>query len=143
MKNKPIILVSALIFIGFACSDTKERYMDLTTGLPVDLVKDETTGLMVNASTKQPGYMYVDTKTNDTILGSTGKVINGHIVKLSGYKYVFDEDEKLKIGDDGSIKYKDGDHKLKIEKDGDMKIKDGDSKTKVDRETGERKRKND
>ena len=107
------------------------------------MAKDENTGLMVNASNKQPVYIYVDTKKNDTIFGSTGKVINRHVVKLSDNKYVFDGDEKLKMDDDGSLKYKDGDYKVKMDADGDMKVKNGDTKTKTDGETGEKKRKDD
>ncbi|MBP9103920.1 MAG: hypothetical protein KBF82_08670 [Chitinophagaceae bacterium] len=144
-KVKTILGVSLIMGIGFACSDSNsgEKYIDLETGKSIEIVKDESTGLMVRTSDKQPVYIYVDTKNKDTIFGATGKVINGHVIKISENKYVFDGDEKLKIDDDGSLKYKDGDYKVKMDDDGDMKVKNGDTKVKTDGETGETKVKND
>ena len=66
----------------------------------------------------------------------TGKVINGHVVKLGEWKYKYDDGEY-------KIKNDDADYKKKVEKDGDVKIKDGDTKTKIDGETGEKKVKRD
>jgi len=126
------ILGSAVIWS--AC-DSNDRYLDLETGQKVELVKDESTGLMVNAETKKPVYIYVDTKTHDTIYGKTGKVINGSVVLVDG-KYIFKDDAL-------TVESESGDYKRKVEKDGDIKIKDGDTKTKIDGETGEKKVKND
>lgn len=130
------LITAGIAFAMTSCSRSGDsRYIDLATGKEVKLVKDEGTGLWVNAETKKPVYIYVDTKTNDTIYGSTGKVINGQVVKLEegGYRY------------SGDYEYKspDGDVKVEVEKDGDIKIKDGDSKIKIDGETGEKKVKND
>jgi len=138
-----------IFFVGFsaswlnACSDANGRYIDLSTGKPVKLEKDELAGVLINKETKQPVYMYVDTRTNDTIYGSTGEVINGHIYKDDNDKYVYDNDEKLKTEGNGEVKYKDGDYKVKVEKDGDMTIKNGDKKVEIDGKTDERKVKKD
>jgi pyruvate kinase len=141
---KKTFLVSSIVVIAFsACSDSKERYISLSDGKAITIEKDEKTGAMINMETKEPVYIYVDTKNNDTIYGKTGKVINGHVVLGEDKKYIFDEDEKLKIDESGSVNYKDGDYKMEIEKDGDIKIKDGDKKIKIDGETGERKTKKD
>lgn len=113
----------------------QDRYLDLNTGDRVDLEKDSSSGLMVRTDTKKPVEIYVDTKTNDTIYAPTGKVINGHVVKLGEWKYKYD--------DEYMIKNDDADYKKKVEKDGDIKIKDGDTKIKIDGETGERKTKKD
>src|SRR5690349_12501082 len=126
--------ISFLSAIGFAvvassCSRTADaRYVDLSTGKEVVLVKDEKSGLMVNKETGKSVYMYVDTKTNDTIYGSTGKVINGDVVRLEDgtYKYT------------GAYDIKEDDFKVKREKDGDLKIKDGDSKYKYDADENEK-----
>ena len=126
------ILGSAVVWS--AC-ESNDRYLDLETGKKVELVKDDATGLMVNAETKKPVYIYVDTKTKDTIYGKTGKVINGSVVLVDG-KYIY-EDDAL------TVESESGDYKRKVEKDGDIKIKDGDTKTKIDGETGEKKVKND
>ncbi len=134
-----------------ACSDSRadERYIDLTTGEPIELVKDEETGLMVDASTKKPVRMYVDTKTNDTVWGKSGKVINGYVRLDDEGKYIYfggdddDTDYKLKRDGEGYKKKVGDDYKIKVEDDGDYKIKDGDTKIKVDAETGERKVKKD
>jgi hypothetical protein len=139
-----------------SCSDSKTRYVDLATGQTVSLVKDEKTGLMVNAETGKPVRLYIDTRTHDTIWGPTGKVVNGNIRLRDngGYRYIDDngreveytygaggESPKVKTDDDGSYKVKsdDGDYKKKVEKDGDIKIKDGDTKIKIDGKTGKRK----
>jgi len=138
MKTKFFLV---LVAVGFtlaisSCSRTAgTRYIDLSTGKEVKLEKDDATGLWVAVDTKKPVYIYVDTKTNDTIYGSTGKVINGNVVKLDDGSFVYSGDYKDKS--------EDGDYKIKVEKDGDYKIKDGDRKIKVDAEEGERKVKND
>jgi pyruvate kinase len=142
-KVKAVFMMSVILFFVSGCSDDKGRYVNLSNGETFEPMQDEQTGVVIDKETKEPVYIYVDTQKNDTIYGRTGKVINGHVVKIDDNKYVFDEDEKLEIGDNGSIEYKDGDYKMEIEKDGDIKIKDGDKKVKIDGETGERKVKND
>ncbi len=131
MKHKLILVLgAATILISTGCKDNA-RYVDPDTGRSLTLVKDESTGLMVDEETKKPVYIYVDTETKDTVYGPTGKVINGHVTLEDGkYKYA-------------EYEIKSGDYKMEVEKDGDIKIKDGDSKTKIDGETGETKTKKD
>ena len=129
-------LAMGLLFGFVSCSDSKDRYVDLRTGNKVELVKDEKSGLMVNAATKEPVYIYVDTKEKDTIYGKTGEVINGHIVVNDNNEYVYEKDFT-------PYEVKGDDYKVEVEKDGDIKIKDGNSKIKVDGETGEKKVKKD
>ena len=85
MKQLLLLGLSAGILLT-ACN--QHRYVDLTSGAHIDLEKDEN-GNMVDSKTHKPVYMYVDTKTHDTIYGSTGAVINGHIVKTDDGKYKF------------------------------------------------------
>lgn len=144
----PAIFAAA---VWSACSNSaaEGRYIDLSTGKPVELVKDEQTGLMVNAETGKPVKMYVDTKTQDTVWGKSGKVINGYVEKNDDGVYVYinpdDDASDYKFKRDGvGYKKKIGDdYKVKREDDGDYKIKNGDVKVKVDAETGERKVKRD
>jgi hypothetical protein len=145
MKTLLGIIVSVIAAaVITSCSDTKARYVDLNTGEPVELVKDEQTGLMVNAETNKPVRMYVDTKTHDTVWGKTGVIINGSIRKSDDGSYVYiDADSKIKTDEDGSYKVKDDDYKKKVDEDGDVKIKNGDTKVKIDGETGEKKVKKD
>ena len=82
------VLVSGII----SCADTKDRYVDLRTGKNIELVKDDKSGLMVDKNTKEPVYIYVDTKNNDTIYGKTGTVINGQVVKKNQDEYVYEKD---------------------------------------------------
>lgn len=134
MKRLLLISALALPLAWTACNTADSRYVDLNTGKAVDLEKDEETGLMVNAETKEPVHIYVDTRTNDTINGRNGEVVNGHLVR-NGDSW----DVKIKTDDDGDWKMKDGDYKKKVEADGDVKIKNGDTKIKIDGETGEQK----
>lgn len=138
MKKTLLLPAAAALVVLVSCKDqTKSAYYDLNKGESVELAKDENTGRLVNAETREPIYIYVNKETGDTILGSTGQVINGHVTESDG-KYTYAE---VKIDEDGDYKIKEGDYKEKMEKDGDLKIKDGDSKTKVDGETGEVKHK--
>lgn len=132
MKKVSIVLFFASALM-WACN-SQDRYLNLSTGERMELEKDPETGLMVDAKTKQPVYLYVDTRTNDTIYGKTGKVVNGEIVKV---------DNEYKFRGDYEYKSRDGDLKVEVEKDGDIKIKDGDSKLKIDGETGQKKVKKD
>ncbi len=143
MKTLSFIAFSLFITTAItSCADNDHRFIDLETGDHIDVVKDSANGYMVNADTKEPVIIYVDTQTKDTIYGKTGEVINNHVIKTEEgkYKYVSNDDMK---SDDGSYKIKDGDYKKKVEKDGDIKIKDGDTKIKIDGETGEKKIKKD
>jgi hypothetical protein len=140
--KKVFAVLSAAVIIISSCTSDKDRYINLTTGKAIEVEKDNVTGAMVDKSTKEPVYIYVDTKTKDTIYGKTGEVINGHVVVSNDKQYVYDNDIKVDV-DPNSVEYKDGDQKVEIEKDGDIKIKDGDSKVKIDGETGERKVKKD
>ena len=133
-----VLVVSSLAFLS--CNN--DRYIDLNTGKGVNLEKDPQTGLFVDVETKKPVEIYVDTKTNDTIWGRSGKVINGRIVRVSEGTYRYDNDVKVEVND-GAYEIKDGDYKKEVEKDGDVKIKDGDTKIKIDGETGKKKVKKD
>ena len=135
-KTIPAFVLITSLF-GTSCSTEKDRYVDLATGEPITIEKDAETGIWVNADTKKPVYMYVDTQKNDTIYGKSGLVINGHIVKSDDNVYWYDVDHKEKY------KVKTEDYKMKVENDGDIKIKEGDKKTKIDGETGEKKVKKD
>lgn len=140
MKKVLVAVVLACPLIWAACNTADSRYVDLNTGEAIELEKDESSGLMVNTETKKPVGLYVDTRTNDTIDGKSGKVVNGKIVKNGSS---WDYDAKYKMDSDGDWKIKDGDYKKKVEADGDVKIKDGDTKIKIDAETGDTKVKND
>lgn len=140
MKHAIFLSLSTLVLSMVACKDrTKSAYYDLNRDEDIELVKDER-GLMVEANTRETPYIYVNNETHDTIFGATGKVINGHVIRLEDGKYKYD-DVKVKLDEDGDFKLKDGDYKKKVEADGDVKVKDGDKKTKIDSETGEVKKK--
>ena len=89
--KKLLVPVFGFVFVSviISCSDTKDRYVDLRTGKNIELVKDDKSGLMVDKTTKEPVYIYVDTKNNDTIYGKNGTVINGQVVKNNQDEYVY------------------------------------------------------
>lgn len=136
---KKIFLLStavALIALSSCKDQTKSAYYDLNKGESVELAKDEETGRLVDAETKEPIYIYVNKETRDTILASTGQVINGHVIESEG-KYTYAE---VKVDED-EYKIKEGDYKEKMENDGDLKIKDGEAKIKAEGKDGELKHK--
>ena len=140
MKKFFLLAALSAAVLWTACSRTKGAYVDLRTGESIEIEKDPVTGEWLNADTKEPVYIYVDTRNNDTIYGLTGATINGHVVKEKDV-YWFDEDldKEYKVkNEDGDYKLKIGDdYKVKVEDDGDMKIKKGNKKIKID--DGEKK----
>lgn len=141
MKRTFFLSIIASLLILISCKDrTEGEYYDLNREKSVKLVKDESSGIMVDADTRQPVYIYVNTETKDTIYGVTGEVINGKVVKLEDGKYKYG-DLKIKQDEDGDFKLKDGDFKKKIDADGDTKTKDDDATRKADSDDGEVKNK--
>jgi len=152
-----MILLAAVVMAGASCKNNNERYLNLNTGENVELEKDSTTGFMIDADSRKPIDVYVDTKTGDTIYGRTGKVINGHVVKDEKGVYAYKdwdvkqegEEYKAKADDakikseDGDSKTKDGSYTKKVDEDGDVKIENGSTTVKIDGETGKKKVKKD
>ncbi|MEO6452637.1 MAG: hypothetical protein ABIN97_01130 [Ginsengibacter sp.] len=141
MKRTYAFILTVITIVLFTGCTDKETYVDLETGKTVTVTKDSTTGYMINADTKEPLGIYVNTATHDTIYGRTGKVINSFVIKHPDGKFSYRGDDEIKITDgdakmkadaDGASKVKDGDYKKKVDADGDIKIKDGDSKVKID-----------
>jgi hypothetical protein len=138
MKLFTVVLLSVVTMaVLVACNNGKDRYVDLASGKTVILEKDEKSGLMVDAGTKKPIRIYVDTEKNDTIWGKTGVVINGNLQRSQDGIYIYAGDN------DGGTTVTGDDYKKKVDSDGDIKIKDGDTKTKIDGETGKTKVKKD
>jgi hypothetical protein len=130
MKTKYVCVLS-VCWLYFTACDNKDHYVDLETGKTITVEKDATTGYMVNAETKKPVDIYVDTRTHDTIYGRTGKVINNLVIKRTDGRFTYEpsgevtgDDYKKKVQDDGDVKIKDDDTKVKIEADGETKVKD-------------------
>ncbi|HUR64770.1 MAG TPA: hypothetical protein VMZ03_00335 [Chitinophagaceae bacterium] len=139
MKKIFVLGILAAGLVATSCSRTKGAYLDLRSGERVEVEKDPVTGVWLNADTKEPLYLYVDTKKKDTIYGQTGAVVNGHVVE-SGDAYWYDADLEDEAYKDEAYKIKRGDDfKMEVEKDGDVTIKNGNKKTKIDGETGEKK----
>ena len=139
-KSYVFIALTAMLFI--ACNRSKDEYVDLRTGNPIEVEKDPVTGVWLNTETKEPVYIYVDTKKNDTIYGKTGAVINGHVVKNNDVYWYSEDvtwDDNLDDNMNEEYKIKKDDYKKKVDGDGDIKIKTDGKTIKIDGETGERK----
>lgn len=165
MRTIMILVCSFVAFCTWtACKQAKGSIdaIDLETGKQITVVKDSSTGRMVNAETRKPVKLFVNRQTNDTIYGKTGEVVNNKLHQSEQGEYVYyNSDEaykmkkeqdggyKIKRGDDYKVKYQNGEYKVKhgnykkkVEKDGDVTIKRGERKVKIDGETGEVKVKN-
>ena len=141
MKKSYVLIISAAM-LWIACKSPKDEYVDLRTGKTIEVEKDPVTGVWLNTETKEPVYIYVDTKKNDTIYGKTGAVINGHVVKNNDVYWYSDDvtwDDNLDDNIEGESKIKKDDYKKKVDEDGDIKIKTDGKTIKIDGETGERK----
>ena len=105
-------------------------YVDLYTGSPVEVSKDEQSGKYMNKKTNEPVYFYINTSTNDTF-DVLGRIVNNALIKLDDGKYQVD-DARVKIDSDGDIKIKeeDGD-KIKMDaSSGNVKVKEDGTKEK-------------
>jgi hypothetical protein len=154
MKMKFVLLNLAVVLSVISCN-TNERYLDLNTNNYLDLKKDSTSGYMVDSKTGEPVDIFVDTKTQDTIYGMTGEIVNGRVYKTEGGKWIVKQDgdeykakseseNSAKIKREGDeYKAKNGNYTVKTEGDGDVKIENGKTQTKIDGKTGERKVKKD
>lgn len=152
--KQSLILLTGIVLIC-SCNNSQSRYLDLNSNQYVDLKKDTVSGYMINKRTGEPVDYYVDRKTQDTIYGVTGEIVNGRVHKTEEGKWVVkaDGDEfkaksesensaKIKIEGD-EFKSKDGNYTIKKEGDGDVKIENGNTQIKIDGKTGERKVKKD
>lgn len=116
--------------VQMAMKDTGSlRYIDLSTGQPVDLYYDAKTRRTYSSVTNEPVEFYVDMNTHDTIYGRGRYVVNNYIVRSNNGMYRLNA-AKIKMDKD-DIKIKDGDKKFKMDQ-SNMKMKAYDEKMKVD-----------
>lgn len=132
--------------------DPNGSYVDLKTGKPVKLKRDDNYGYVVNLETNEPVEFYVDMNLQDTFYGKTGDVVNNALTRDNAGIYELDDSkvewdgDNMKIkNDDGSkeklgdeeYKYKDDDVKMKSTNDetkyksGDVKVKTTEDETKI------------
>jgi hypothetical protein len=133
MKTKTLAVGALAMVIGLsACNDNEGRFLNLSTGEEVDIVRNDD-GEMVDRETNKPVLLYVDTKEKDTFYGITGEKVNGHLRVLDNDVYVYtDGDQQVKIDGD-EYKILDGDAKIKWDADGsEYKYKDDNLKVKQD-----------
>ncbi|MEO6328376.1 MAG: hypothetical protein ABIO55_05570 [Ginsengibacter sp.] len=151
MKHITILSGISFLILGvISCSDNNTRYIDLNTGKSVSVIKDSSTGYMLNAETKEPLVVYYDSETKDTLYGHTGEIINHKVMRHHDGKYYYEIPGPVDVKPAALTQdeidrelLKNGDYKKKVGKDGDVKIKTDDIKIKVDGETGEKKVKKD
>jgi len=123
MMNKPDTTISGM---------AAPRYIDLSTGQPVDLYYDAKKNRVYSVVTNEPVDFYVDLSSGDTIYGTGRYVVNNYIVKSPEGQYRLDM-KKVKL-EKNELKMKDGNKKFKMDKsdmrmrDQDMKMKDSDMK---------------
>jgi hypothetical protein len=133
MKTKIISGLAATLLLATACNRNEGRFLNLTSGETVELVKDDN-GRLVDKESGEPVMLYVDQRTADTIYGPTGRVVNGYLD--------YDEDDNVFVYDDGDreIKIDGGEYKIKgngVKEKGDFdgseyKYKDGNVTIKRD-----------
>jgi hypothetical protein len=116
------------------------RYIDLSTGQPVELYYDPKARRTYSVMTNEPVEFYIDASTGDTIYGRGRYVVNNYIIRSEEGMYKLDAN-KVKMDKD-DIKIKDGNKKFKMDK-SDMKMKGIDEKMKGDTTKGKMKMKMD
>ena len=122
-----------------AMKDTSSpRYVDLSTGQPVELYYDAKTRRTYSSMTNEPVEFYVDMNTRDTVYGRGRYIVNNYIVKANDGMYRLDAG-KVKMDKD-DLKLKDGSKKFKMDQ-SNMKMKGWEGKMKGDSTSGKMKQK--
>jgi hypothetical protein len=141
---KQIIISSLMItaaIIWISCTNSDSHYIDLQTGKRVTLMQDPATGVMVESDTKRPVYNYVDTRTNDTIIGDPDMVtyrnqqVGGYPAVVNGSNRVTVIDERGNVipGESQTIVTHTTHYKIRrVPEHVKIKIKDGKYKVKRD-----------
>lgn len=123
--------------VQMAMKDTSTlRYVDLSTGQPIDLYYDAKTRRTYSSVTNEPVEFYVDMNTGDTVYGRGRYIVNSYIVKATDGKYRLDAG-KIKMDKD-DLKLKDGSKKFKMDQSS-MKMKGSGEKMKADSTAGKMK----
>jgi hypothetical protein len=123
----------------FRVNSEAGRYRDVTTGKPIRISVDPSTGRRINAETNEPVTRYV------YVMGEDWWLYDNPDTRLGRVRW---DNDKMMYDDNGNwidyeTKWKDGDTKIKVDEgDGEIKIKDGDSKTKIEKD-GDTKTKTD
>lgn len=116
--------------VQMAMKDTSSpRYIDLSTGQPVELYYDAKARRTYSSITNEPVEFYVDMNTGDTVYGRGRYIVNSYIVKATDGKYRLNAG-KIKMDKD-DIKLKDGNKKFKMDQ-SKMKMKGSGEKIKAD-----------
>jgi len=103
----------------------KSSYRDLNTGETINIWYDAVGLRTLNKKTGALVEFYINTQSNDTVVGRGKFIVNGYIVKGNDDKWKLDDEKITRDGDD--IKIKAGNQKFKIDE-GEIKVK-GNSKT--------------
>ncbi|MDB5192658.1 MAG: hypothetical protein JWQ96_2221 [Segetibacter sp.] len=115
-------------------SVTEGSYINLSTGKPVQVKKEESSGYAWDATLNEPIEFYISPATKDTF-DKWGRVVNNYIVYTDDGRYTIDQNKwKTKVDSDGDFKAKDGEgNKIKYdESTGKVKVKSADgSKEKL------------
>ena len=93
----------------------KSRYLDLTTGETIDIWYDKTGRRTLNKRTGASVEFYVNTATNDTVLGRGRFVINDYIVRGTDGKWQLNDRKVVLEGD--QLKARTGDKEFKVDGD--------------------------
>jgi hypothetical protein len=141
--NLKALILSLFLLLGFAIkslyaqTDTTMRadktevvytYVDIYTGLPIDIYYDPTRYVTINRTTNLPVDYYV-INSADTVHGMSGLVVNGMLLKEKDGKYKLDNGKVKFDGDELKLKDAAG-RKVKWDK-GKMQIKEWKSKDKA------------
>ena len=148
--KKNLLLSIAVVGCSLLSAKTNAQYIDLSTGMPVSLIKHVGNGMMYNTETSRPVYLYINVATNDTFYGRTGANVNGKLMRNQQGRFVYNDDmyvytngdyvlktddnnyERKIFDRDGDVILKGENGKKKRELDGDIKRKDGEAKLKIE-----------
>jgi hypothetical protein len=140
MKTRMLAGSALALVIGLsACKNDEGRFLNLTSGEEVNLVRDGE-GRMIDAETQEPVLLYVDTDEKDTFYGINGDKVNGRLYREDDDVYVYDAGEEYVTINGSDYKVKTGSYKEKREgdeykfKSDDVTIKQEGGEYKVERD---------
>lgn len=101
--GKHLVAIAFVVLSAFGgnkvCAQQTYTIVDLNTGTPIDVYYDTEKYITINRVNHQPVDYYIVNNV-DTVMGTTGLVVNGMLIRTPEGKYRLDENKVRISGDE-------------------------------------------
>ena len=104
--GKHLAVIAFVVLSAFSgnrvCAQQTYTIVDLNTGTPIDVYYDTVQYVTLNRANHQPVDYYIVNNV-DTVMGTTGLVVNGMLLKTPEGKYALDPNKVRIVGDELNV----------------------------------------